>query len=400
LGLYRIADDRGVAALLEMMRHPDPAFQLSALWAIGQTEDPRFLPSLREQFPSAEGKTRLAIAGALSRILRRERDAANASPIDFYGARGWLESGGKRHLAFALSGTDASQLGGLTRTAFALWENQHLIENYDVESFATPAVILVGFVAPQFPSESHPYASAVREALTRCLAMKRSDDLWRIDRYAADGVSAAPEGDQAALPYDDAVITPEMKMRHGCAAAAGQIAKLIPAITPADRLASGLLPAIERQGQALGGHSGKRHVFVFLPERDQELTTEPAIARLKTLVEDRGLIFHAVSQDAPASWGAFRDFCLSIPEGTFEQVADAQLSETLAQSYGQLVNRYEINYVLPAADPGPVVVKVSSAHASGQVEFILAAPLAPHQPASVLEPVNDPADEPVGASTQ
>ncbi len=375
LGLYRISDNRAVPALLEMMRHPDPLFRMSALWAIGQTEDSRFLPDLQSQFQGSEGKTRLAIAGAMSRIRRRERHAATRGPLQFHGLRAVLEPEGRRRLLFALSGD--GHLGGLTRTEFALWENQQLVGKYDVQSIANPAVMIAGFVMPQFSSGGELYAQALLEGLKRCVTLKRPDDLWRIDRYSAESpASAEPErGGQSTLPYDDAVMTPELKMRHGCMADPGLIAKVIPVATPADRLAPGLLAAVERQCDAIAKHAGKRHLFVCLHDMDHELTREPVIARLQSLARDNSIVFHAICHDAAAPWGAFQDFFLSNPEGSFEEAAPSALAEKLAESYAQLLNRYEVSYSLPpAAEPGSVLIKVSSQQGAGQAELTLTSP--------------------------
>ena len=374
LGLYRISDNRAVPALLELMRHPDPAFRLSALWAIGQTEDSRFLPALQSQFQASEGKTRLAIAGAMSRIRRRERHAATRGPLQFQGLRAVLEPEGRRRLSFALSGD--GDLGGLTRAEFALWEGQQIVDNYEVQSVSNPAVIIAGFVTPQFSSDGEPYTQALLDGLNRCLSVKRPGDLWRIDRYPAESSAAEPESSGlSVLPYDDAVVTAEVKMRHGCLADPGLIAKLIALATPVDRLAPGLVAAVERQCQALARHSGKRHLFVFLHDMDHELTREPVIARLQSLARDNSIVFHAMCHDAAAPWGAFQDFFLSNPEGSFEEAAPSALAEKLAESYAQLLNRYEVSYSLPpAAEPGSVLIKVSSQQGAGQAELTLTSP--------------------------
>src|SRR6202007_2258532 len=73
LGLYRLGDPTSIRVLLEATQHPEPLFQLSALWAIGQTQDPRFLPALTLRFKTAQGKLRLSLAGAISRIRQQEQ---------------------------------------------------------------------------------------------------------------------------------------------------------------------------------------------------------------------------------------------------------------------------------------------------------------------------------------
>jgi len=76
LGLYRLSDLKAVTALLEMARHPEPLFRASAWWAMAETEDPRFIPFLMEQFKSTQGKMKLAVTRTLSRIRRREKASA------------------------------------------------------------------------------------------------------------------------------------------------------------------------------------------------------------------------------------------------------------------------------------------------------------------------------------
>ena len=75
LGLYLCGDATAMRLLLDMLRHTDPMFRLSALWAIGETQDERFLPVLTDHYKHAEGKLRLATVGAMSRIRRREKTA-------------------------------------------------------------------------------------------------------------------------------------------------------------------------------------------------------------------------------------------------------------------------------------------------------------------------------------
>lgn len=75
LGLYRLGDPNMIQVLLDATQHADPLFRVSALWAIGQTQDARFLPALSEQFKAAAGKPRLALAGAIARIRQREKSS-------------------------------------------------------------------------------------------------------------------------------------------------------------------------------------------------------------------------------------------------------------------------------------------------------------------------------------
>ena len=183
LGLYRIAELKAVRMLLDMVRQREaPAFRISALWVIGETQDPRFLPFLMEQFKLSDGKIRLAVTRAMASIKRREKVNAEAATIRLRVSQARVSQDGKRQCALVLSSQPAHDLSTLTPMDFALWEAGELIEQYEVKLSGAPAALAAGFVAPRFNSSADPYGPAITGALTRSSAAKRPDDIWRIDR--------------------------------------------------------------------------------------------------------------------------------------------------------------------------------------------------------------------------
>jgi len=55
-----------------------------------------------------------------------------------------------------------------------------------------------------FSSDEEAYEKFVREGLNQCLAMKRREDLWRIDRYSIEMNPPATEKTaETTPPYDD-----------------------------------------------------------------------------------------------------------------------------------------------------------------------------------------------------
>ncbi len=85
LGLYRHLNPLAVRSLIDLVRQSDPLFQASGLWAIGETEDPRFIPFLLEQFKSSQGKVKLAVTRAVPHTPPRKSMRGRRNP---------------RHLAF------------------------------------------------------------------------------------------------------------------------------------------------------------------------------------------------------------------------------------------------------------------------------------------------------------
>ena len=159
---------------------------------------------------------------------------------------------GKRKCALVLSSQPAHDLSTLTPMDFALWEAGELIEQYEVKLSAAPAALAAGFVAPQFKSSEDLYGQAITLALNRCSAAKRADDEWRIDRHSNEPEKDAAEAphEQSFLPYEDAIATPEVKMRHCFIAAPDILSKAIAAEVPPGRVAPDPLAAIQRFREA------------------------------------------------------------------------------------------------------------------------------------------------------
>ncbi len=370
LGLYRIADLKAVRMLLDMVRQREsPAFRISALWAIGETQDPRFLPFLMEQFKSSDGKVRLAVTRAMGSIRRREKLHVEAGTLRFRVSRAHAGQDGKRSFSLVLSSQPAHDLSTLRPTDFALWEAGELIEKYEVKLTGAPAVLAAGFVVPRFMSSSDPYGQAITLALTRAAASKRAEDMWRIDRYSMEPPSDGAEAPREAsfLPYDDALATQEVKMRHCFIAAPDILCKVIAAEVPRERVAADLLAAIQQQCEAISKHSATRHVFVFLHQTSAPLEDPDRVSTLKTLVANERIVLHGF---APGPAPAFRDLCLSIPDGTFSDAAPDALPDVLGENYALLMNGCEISYEFRhGAEAQTLTLKVSSGSGCGQVEI-------------------------------
>lgn len=392
LGLYRLGDPTVIPVLIEATQHVEPLFQLSALWAIGQTQDPRFLPALTLQFKTAQGKLRLALAGAMSRIRQREQSAVQASALHMYIGPAAAERGGKRRLVVTLSSRPAKNLSSLKPTEFLVWENGSPVEDYQVRLAVPSDHILTGFVAPWFGSPSEPVEKALLEGLQECLSMKRSDDLWRVDRYCLAGAQASDEqpADETCLPYDDSVVTASMKSAQGCISDADQLRKIFEVAVPRDRAARNAIAAIERQCKAIIQRTGKRHIIVALhPLAGQDMQEEATAALLRGFARDNLVVFHGISLGA-SQWPILRELCLSHLEGSFIETGESGIADGLVQTYAKLCNRFEITYSLPESSeaslaPAVVKLKVASERGSAQSEITM-------EPPAAL-----PAEDPTGA---
>jgi hypothetical protein len=377
LGLYLSGDAAAMRILLDMLRHADALFQISALWAIGETGDERFLPVLAELYKHASGKLRLATVGAMSRIRRRDKRAHEAGPLQVHMPQ-VTAHGRVRRLVFALSCHPARDLSGLKPTEFAVWENGAPVEDYQVRLVSPPAVLLAGFVAPWYASGDDPYERAVRDGLKQCLSMKRRDDLWRIDRYS---IEINPQTDEKSaqeslVPYDDSLITPGLKAAFGCISDPDVLLKAFTLAPPQNRAAPDPVAALQRQCDVFAMRGGKRHAFIFLHDMSGfDLKQEAAIDRIRTLAADGSTVLHCICPDVSGQWPLLRELCLSNPEGTFAETTLEGMVDGLVDAYASLCSRFEISYSLPVStEPGSLKLKISSG--LGQVEMSLDVPAA------------------------
>src|ERR1700722_654324 len=310
LGLYLTGDVTAMRCLLDMLEHDDPSFRLSALWAIGETQDERFLPILAEHYKVAEGRPRLAMVKAMSRIRQREKTVRDTRVLEVHLSQAAAENDGLRRLAFALSCHPARDLSGIKPNEFAVWENGVPIEDYQVRLATPPAVLLAGFVVPWSASADQAYEKSLREGLTQCLAMKRADDLWRIDRYSVE-MNPPTEGKssrESIAPYDDSLLTPEIKAARGCISDSNLLRKIIPPRAPPERAAADPVTAFERQCDAFSKRGGKRHVFLFLHDMSGfDLKQEAAVARLRTMAQESSVVLHGVGPDVAGEWPLIRE---------------------------------------------------------------------------------------------
>jgi hypothetical protein len=385
LGLYLSGDVTATRILLDMLQHDDPFFRLSALWAIGETQDERFLPALAEYYKHAGGKLRLASVSAMSRIRRHDKAAHEAGALQVHVSQAEAQERGVRRLAFALSCHPARDLSGIKPTEFAVWENGTLIEEYQVRLASPPAILMAGFVAPGFASDNEAYEKAVREALKQCLCMKRPDDLWRIDRYSIEMNPHANEksSQESMVPYDDSLVTPEVKASQGCLSDPELLGKVLALRAPPDRTAADPIAALQRQCDAFAKHGGKRHVFLFLHDMSGfDLQQDAAINRLRSIAQDSSVVFHGICPDIAGKWPLLRETCLSNPEGSFTETTLEGMADGLVDAYANLCSRFEIVYSFPASvEPSPalaqpikVKLKISSERGYGESEITLAPP--------------------------
>ena len=158
-------------------------------------------------------------------------------------------------------------------------------------------------------------------------------------------------------------------MRHCFIASPDILSKVIAADVPRERAAPDIFSAIQRQSEAISKHSGKRHMFVFMHESSIAQFEDAArMASLKALLANEKIVLHGFAPGFVS--GAFRDLCLSSPDGTFGEATVEELPTALEEFYSLLMNGCVISYQLASeAEAAPAKLKVSSNLGCGEVEI-------------------------------
>jgi hypothetical protein len=371
VGLYRIGDLSSLQLMFRMAEEPDQDRRTTAAWAMGETGDPRFLPFLTAWYPRSSGNERVNVLQALGRIRRREKVLAEAGTIEI---RVWTATveGSRRHIVVTLWSREKADLNAVKPTQFAIREGGTLAQDYEVVAQPNPAMLISGFVVPRFSSAVDPYRTAMLDGIDRCLIHKRSEDLWRVDRYLIEPRAAGEPAPipKAGLPFEESILGHFAKtQQRGFLAAPEALQTIVHSPGPKERAANGVVAAIHRQSEAIIKFPGKRKLFLFLyPDCARNL--ERHIAKLRYFISDERITLHGIVPKGASGCEEFQGLCLASEGGTFAVLPPEHIAEEVERIYAQSVNRFELSYQGPQpANPEGATIQIASEAGCGQVSF-------------------------------
>lgn len=371
IGLYRIADLESINEIFRMALSSDPSFRLTAIWAMGETGDPRFLPYLSREFhTSTDGKIRLATVRAMARIRRHEKVLRDAGEITITPLAASWSSAESGRLEFALASSRGASLSNLQCLDFVITAGGVQAAHYIVRHAPDPPRLLVGFVLPYDMSGGDPYMAAVRTAIRRCLARKRESDMWRLERYLPDASDEAPRAVKVPGAVIDAVAPLQTKQRWGFLDELDLIEMTMNAPGVSEKTARNMTEAMERVADAMGHISGVRHMFVFSAGAPPDALQKQSIAKLQQLARSERISLHGF---APSATGqdALRDACLKSGYGSFDLAPANSIDAVVLGVYSRLLNLYEIEYRMPANVPrgSDIMLEIYSSSGCGRARF-------------------------------
>lgn len=373
VGLYRLGALESIPQLIRMAAHPNAVHRASAVWAIGETGDPRFLPFLNREFGKSEGNPKTEIIRALSRIRKQIRSAEGQLHVTLRESR--ILPDGARRIVVALSGA-GDDLSTLAPTQFAIWEDSELVTQYSTHCVASPPILILGFGIPRFASIADPYAEAVSVALNACTDLKRGGDPWCLERYLVDDESRAVVNDEIPLTAADhhSPLALHKKTHRGFLIDPAFVREVIHEPGPRERASLDVSTVIEKLVDTVSRHSGTRHLFIFFDPRDIAAggIKEGSLRRLTEALREEPVILHGFAPSSGQDFPALRELCAATNNGTFQSVAEEQLPQAVTETYLALLDRYEIVYRGPnskALQPHACEMKVWSRHGTGALTF-------------------------------
>lgn len=182
LGLYLAGNPESISAIREMAAHPDRRFRDTALWVMGKTEDPRFLPFIGRQLGEATGDLRKSVFRSLAAIKRASAAREKQVPLALQVLEVQQTGEGLTQARLVLLPGPGGVPPQVLPTGFAIEAGGKPVEPYSCTEQKSEH-FSAAFILPRRPVMGDPLRVHLRHALSACLDAKRAGDRWSILRY-------------------------------------------------------------------------------------------------------------------------------------------------------------------------------------------------------------------------
>jgi hypothetical protein len=340
LGLYRRGALDSIPQLLRMAEHSDDSQRESAVWALGETGDPRFLPYLTREYAKAGSKVKQRIVRALSRIRKQQRTPNGSVEVRTTVLEAKRLDDSSRRIVLALW-SKHGDLSSLTPTQFGMWENDELITDYSARCVASPPLLILGFSLPRFLSKDDPFGMAVEKALNACTDLKREQDLWRVERYHVDSGSEIKDAPSLFSKDERSALKLHMNSHRGFVMDPVLIRKLVVDAGPRETAAREVTASIDKLVDVTSRASGLRHLFVFF---DSANADENKVQRYAESLRGEPVTMHGFATESTHDDKPIRELCAVSNGGTYDCLPVERLPQAIVETYLGLIDRYEILY--------------------------------------------------------
>ncbi len=132
-GLYLMGDSAPVRIAFDIAENQSPLVRPTAIWFMGQTGDPRFLPWLVEAMGTNDNRLRSRIFQAIRQIREKRAQAAAAGRLRVHIVSAAFAGTRERVIRFAVAGPNRPAIRGIIGTQVLVTEGQRLIQNISLK---------------------------------------------------------------------------------------------------------------------------------------------------------------------------------------------------------------------------------------------------------------------------
>jgi hypothetical protein len=343
VALYRLGESAAVAGLQEMACRPDPAFRATAVWAMSETGDTRFLPLLAKILTEPNETIKSAAFRAIRKLRGQESSQTQVLEVRILGKPTF--EGATMKVAFGVS-DGCKRVSGIAATQIRILADGECVYRYAVKEQEYNRRISAGFLVPRIADQMRERSLAYRKALEDCFDQRRVGDGWFLSQYSG---SSSQRSSRPETLFGVRIEPVEMSKFQ----LLGNSEDLRKAIETA--------ACLEFEGAFLGlcqklrPSSGSAHLFLFRPE--VALPIDPVSLTQAAL--EAHVTVHAVSASPDED---VREICHAT--GGFYSVSE-NVTKTLSGFYRGLSHRYLATFT-PDTKVRQVQVAVRTADASGE----------------------------------
>ena len=198
LGLYRLGDAVTIGLTLRMSQHPAPLFRATAAWVMGETGDPRFLPTLAQMVRETDTQARHSVFRAISKLKNAIARYARAPALRVSLCQATPQPDGARLVRAGAALADGGEVTELLPTGLVLWEGRKMIAQYSMRRPRSVDWLTLGVALPATQACSPEHCGVLERGAQACLALKGGADRWAILRFGGKLEDAGRQPSQPA----------------------------------------------------------------------------------------------------------------------------------------------------------------------------------------------------------
>jgi hypothetical protein len=353
LGLYKLDETSSIAIILDMAENPSPIFRLSAVWAMSETQDPRFLGTLARLIADADQRVRQLAFTSVAKIRKNKAALLNGPKLKVFAAEVECNLEAQRKLRVSICLEDGKPSARFAGLQFAIEEDKRPVSKYSVQEPAQTETLAVGIAIPGTAHQPDEFLLSCEASLKSSLQQKRSQDQWAILKYAG-GVSSGTALTFSSDPQTlAAALAVEAKVAEG-----NKATTVVSLNDAARRLLTEISPKKAQRHVLLIDSSASGSSPMSQTDVDNLLAiAKPAKIQVYSLVVaslDSGVNPH------------LRRLCEASGGRTVRATSFDEIARTLEVLFGTLSSSYEITYVSNTTTPSRVSVQVYSPQGCGE----------------------------------